>query len=344
MKSAKFTTVTLFFAIMALLLAACGGGGGGGDDSTAVPTAPAAGVSITADNAPLISAEVLRSVDIIQGFQVVGDVLPAVQVNPAGTEFNYSDFFVQQLKRLPALALSSSDVSVTGITIDPTREDCDFGTMTTSGEVTDLNVLTVGDVITIKFNRCELDGIILNGTMSMTITGLSDNFDFTPPYALGVDVVLTVFSVEAGGQSASADGDMSMLLTENANGDETLGLTGNSLTAWGGGKVETLTNYHYDLSWEAVGFYSFELQGTLASTVIGGSVSFSSTTPFTGNEIEFDGNPTSGVLWITTSADASQALFSAQFNGIDVFIEVDADGDGNYETLIPITWVELEAL
>jgi len=351
MKSAKFTTATLFFAITALLLAACGGGGGGGG-STAVPTAPAAGVSITPDNAPLISAQVIRSADIIQGFLVVGDVLPSVQVNPSGTEFNYSDFFVQQLRRLPALALSSSDVSVTGIVIPTRREPCDFnhGSMLISGEVTDPNVLTVDDRITIQFFDCELAGIILNGTISMTITDLAGDFENEiPPYTLGVDVVLTVFSVEAGGQVAYADGDMSMLLSVNVINDENLVLSGNSLTAWSGSEVETLTNYNYDLTWEADSDYSIGLEGTLASTVIGGSVSFSTTTPtaiptpFTGNEI-LDANPTAGALRITTSADASQALLSALNNGIDVYIEVDADGDGIYETLIQMTWAELEAL
>ena len=113
MKSVKCITAILFYAITTLLLVACGGGGSG-DDRTAVPNAPAAGVSITADNAELISAAVLGTADIVEGFTLVADVLPAVQVDTTGSDFNYPDFFVQQLQRLQALDMSSFSDSVSG--------------------------------------------------------------------------------------------------------------------------------------------------------------------------------------------------------------------------------------
>lgn len=348
MDTVKRITSLLLFAVTTLLLAACGGGGGGdGSGDVTVPTAPATGVSITADNVELISAEVLGTADILEEFRVSSDLLSGVQVDAAGSDFNFPDFFVQQLQRLPALAISSNDVSVAGVIVPQTTEFCDFnnGTTTISGEVSDPNALTVGDEITIQFDNCELEGDVLNGTITMTITGLSPDFDFVPPYTLGVNIVLSVFSINDGVLVVSADGDMSMVLTENLNGDEILELSGNSLTAWSGSEVETLTNYHYDVTSNmGTGAYSIDLNGTLASTVIGGSVIFESTQTFTGNEFVGDGNPVAGILWITTSIDASQAMLTAQDDGVAVWIEVDPDGDDIYEEPIMTTWSMLEDL
>jgi hypothetical protein len=270
------------------------------------------------------------------GFLLVGDVLPAAQVDVAGSEFSYPDFFVQQLRRLPEMGMSASDISVVGAVLPPTREPCDNpgGTMTISGDV---EVILpewdprIGDQITIQFEECELAGIILNGKMAMTITDLAGDFvNEVSPYTLGLDVVLTTFSVEAGGEIAYADGDISMLLEEDEFGFETLDFSGNSLTAWGGGEVETLTDYGYFTTLTADLTYTYELEGKLASTVIDGAVSFQMIrpgsadlpVPFTGND-GFD--PREGELWITTSADASGAHVAAQLDSFTVQIDVYSD-------------------
>jgi len=336
MNSVKRIMSILCFATMTLLLVACGGSGGGSDVGIAIPAAPTAPVSINAANAELISADVLGTVGIIQGFMLVGDVLPAVQVDTPGSEFSYPDFFVQQLRRLPDMDMSSNDTIVTGAFIPPTTEPCDNvgGTQTISGDVAVVIpewIPTVGDQITIKYENCELAGIVLNGTMSMTITDLQGDFvNNNPPYTLGVDVVLTVLSVEAGGEVAYADGDMSMLMTVDEFGFETLEFMGNSLTAWGGGEVETLTDYWYYTTLTADRTYTYKLEGKLASTVIGGSVSFQMIkpgsadfpVPFTGND---DFYPREGELWITTTADASGAHVVAQLDSFTVQIDVYSD-------------------
>jgi hypothetical protein len=333
----------LFFAITTLLLAACGGGGSG-DEDFRVPTAPAAGVSITADNAELISADVLGTVEIISGFSSIGDLLPepvpGVQVDVTGSEFSYPDFFVQQLQRLPAALDSQSGASnVSGVTISPIIQPCESGSTTISGDVDVFYpdwIPAVGDLITIRFNDCEEAGIVLNGKMSMTITELSPGFDFTPPYTLGLDVVLTLFSVEAvgGGEVAWTDGDMSMRLSEDGFGYEALEFWGNSITAWSGSEVETLTDYQFFYDENSAlpqPAYSYELEkGKLASTIIGGAVSFQMTKPGTMDQsVPFEGvdagDPAAGELWITTAADTSMAHVTALPNSIDVSIDVYLD-------------------
>lgn len=361
MKSVKCIITILFFTITTLLLAACGGGGSG-DEDFRVPTAPAAGVSITAENAELISADVLGRVDIVRGFSSIGDLLPAVQVDTAGTEFNYPDFFVQQLQRLPAALDSQSGASiVSGVTIGPIIEPCETGSTTTSGEVKDYSSLdgwipAVGDLITIRFNDCQEAGITLNGKMSMTITELSPGFDFTPPYTLGLDVVLTLFSVQQTGiEDAWTDGDMSMRLSEDGFGYKAVELWGNSITAWAGSEVETLTDYQYFFDENSAlpePAYSYELQkGKLASTIIGGSVSFQMTKPGTmdSSSVPFEGvdggDPAAGELWITTSADASRiyVVAEADSNTVSIYVYFD-DGDDKFDATITTSWTQLRSL
>jgi len=341
MNSCKRIMSILYLVMTALLLPACGGSGGGSDAGIAIPTAPATPVSINAANAELVSADVLGTVGIIQGFMLVGDMLPAVQVDTAGIEFSYPDFFVQQLRRLPEMDISTNDIIVTGTVIPPTREPCDNpgGTMTLSGDLTLVYPgpewdPAVGDQITIQYENCELAGIVLNGTISMTLTTVvGDVINEQPPYpiTLGLDVVLTVFSVESAGQVAYANGDMSMLMNQVELGYATLELRGNSLTAWGDGEVETLTDYRYffdENSSLPEPVYSFELQqGTLASSLIGGAVSFQMTrpgaidppVPFLGVDA---GDPYEGEVWVTTSADTTMTHVTALANSVDVKIDV----------------------
>lgn len=360
MNSFKRIMSGLFLVITALLLGACGGSGGGSDAGIAVPTAPSTPVSINASNAELVSADVLGTVGLIEGFMLVGDLLPAVQVDTVGSEFSYPDFFVQQLRRLPEMDISVNDTIVTGTVIPPTREDCDNlgeGTMTISGDLTLVYPgpewdPTVGDQITIQYENCELAGIKLNGKISMTLTTVvGDVINLQPPYpiTLGLDVVLTVFSVEAGGQIAYANGDMSMLMTQVDLGYETLELWGSSLTAWDNVEVETLTDYGYffdERSSLPELAYSFELQkGTLASSIIGGAVSFQMTRPGTSDpSVPFlgvdAGDPYEGEVWITTSADTSMVHVTALSNSVDV--EIDVWLDGVIVNNIMTTWEHME--
>jgi hypothetical protein len=355
-KSVKYITSLLFLALTVLLMAACGGGGGGSDD--AVPDAPAAGVSITTENASLVTADVLATVGLVEGFQLAEDLLPAVQVEAAGTEFSYPDFIVDQLQRLGGQVLASAnDGIVNAATITPIPEPCDNnnGTITISGEVAIVYpeyIPSEGDVINIRFSDCELEDIVLNGQMSITITSLSPNFDFIPPYTLGVDVVMTVFSMDYGGEVISTDGDMSMLLSEDEVGYRTMDVSGNSLTAWSGGEVETLTNYWYYLTLNSAlpePVYTYELEGALASTVIGGSVSFQMIKPGTTDPSEpFEGvdagDPYNGELWITTSADASGVHITALSNSETVLIDLYADINDAIIEVITTTWEELRCL
>ena len=228
--------------------------------------------------------------------------------------------------------------------LEITDHDCvDGGNVITIGIIS--NPPAVADKITTTYNNCNEYGIIMNGEMTNTITQVSDNFDGTVPFTLHVDVEFTNLSSEdiVSGLVSTIDGAMTVLLSETLAGDISSTILGNSLTQQWDGEVETLSDFLIEVvdNW-MTGDYSLDLNGTIDSTLIGGSVSYDTTTLFTGNvEDVGTGEPTAGVLHITTSSDKSQALLTAQPDGINVEIKVDADGDDVYEFTVLVPWAEL---
>ncbi|MCU7906806.1 MAG: hypothetical protein KZQ76_13380 [Candidatus Thiodiazotropha sp. (ex Epidulcina cf. delphinae)] len=343
MEPTKTRVTTLIITVATLIITACGGGGGdsGGDGGVIVPTS---GVSISATNAKSITAAAINSVDTVQGMTAGTAVLTGVSVNAPASDFNYPDFFVQQLAWLSALDNLPKD-SVTGVTISESEACANGGSVGLAGNVNNLNVLTAGDSLTLSFHDCPVGGSVTNGAMSLTVTRITPNFAGNPPYTLGLEVVLTNLSVNDGGLVATGSGDMSMLLTVDSAGNESMVLAGDSLTTSASGQAETLSNYRYEITInDFTGNYSLSLLSTFAGTEIGGSVSVTTITPFTGNDFVGAGDPTAGQLHVTTSIDGSQLWLIAQPDGINVQIDIDTDGDNSVDSTVMTTWAELESL
>jgi hypothetical protein len=339
MKPTKRHLTLPAIAVTALVVAACGGGGGSGITTT-TPTA----VSLTTTNAKVVSAEILNSSETVQGTTVGPTILTGVSVSASKSDFNYPAFVVQQLTKVQALGGGPS-TTLNGV-IPTTNVTCYTngmanGDWTLSGNDPDnSNDVTAGDTVNISYNNCVEDGVSVNGSISMTITQLTGDLT-TPPYTLGVDATLTTLSVIAGGHSATSSGEITMLIEEDGSNNETYELSGSSLSSSVAGKTVTLTNYSYEfLLNESTGAYSYRLQGTLANAAIGGSVTYTTITPFTGTDPD---DPTAGELHIT-GADGSQAWVTADSGGTTVYIDVDADGDDTAETQITTDWTELANL
>ncbi len=325
-------------AVATLVIASCGGGGGGSDDTT--PTFNP--VPLTTSNAKPVSAEILDSAETVQGASAGPAILTAVSVDASGSDFSFPEFVVQHLSAIQSLGIIPNS-TVNGVVFGPDTVTCSGGgnwTITWNDADNDTE-LSVGDSITLAFSNCVETDVTVNGSMTMGITQISAGFTGFPPYILGVSVTLTNLSVVSSSHSASSNGDMSMLIADDGIGNENFDLSGGSLSSTVSGHSVTLTNYLYEFDLNDVtGAYSISLQGTLASTDIGGSVTYTTLVPFTGID---PGDPTAGQLHIV-GAGGSQAWLTAEGDGINVSIEVDADGDGTAETFVPTTWTELESL
>lgn len=332
--------------LMAGLLAACGGGGGGGDDD-APPVLN--GVSITTANAEFVSAEILNSVDVVEGISSGTTFITGVSITANSDGFDFRDFVVEQLDKFSVVRQQQLSSGVVGIVIPATTESCSGGgSVTVSGNVADpmLDTLSAGDTLSLDFSDCNEAGIVISGGLDLIINStVSTFFDGTPPFDIDISIVISGLSVTDAGSTFFGDGDMRLALTEDVSGNYGATLSGNSVTVSEGGLTETLSGYNYVLTGnDSSGDYSIDIEGTVESTALGGSVTFVTVQSFAGNDFTGTGDPTQGVLLMTSDFDGSQARLTAEPDGINVMIEVDADGDDVFEDTVMTTWAALDSL
>lgn len=248
---------------------------------------------------------------------------------------------ISQLLLVRSFFMDDYQQDVADLLSETTPLCTDGGSVTTTGSIS--NPPVVGDTITLIFSSCNADGEITNGEITMTIAEIPPNFDGTPPYTLRIDVVLTSLSVTdtSLGLTSVSDGDISILIMEDLDGNLTTGISGISLENDVADNSETLSNYEFVVTRNLVSNeFNAGMSGTLNSSFIGGSVSFDTSPSFSG-DTDISVYPTEGVLLITTDADNSQARLSAQPNDL-LLVEVDSDGDGIYEYTDVISWSTLD--
>jgi hypothetical protein len=337
--------MAIVLMLTAGLLVACGGGGGGGDDAPPVLS----GVTITPANAELVSVEILNSVDVVEGISSGTTLITGVSVTANSDGFDFRDFLLVQVEKFSVVRQQLLSSGVVGVVITVPPESCSGGgTIAISGDVADptLDTLSAGDTLSIDFDGCNESGILISGSLDLTINATSSAFfDGTPPFDIDISVVMAALTVTDTGSTFSGNGDIRLVLTEDALGNYGATLSGNSVTISEGGQTETLSSYNYVLTGnDSSGDYSIDIAGTINSTILGGSVTFITDQPFTGNDFIGTGDPTEGVLLMTSDFDGSQARLTAQPDGINVMIEVDADGDGVFEDTVMTTWADLDSL
>ena len=341
-KSLKFLTGSL---AALFLLAACGGGGGGGGSAsfTLLP-----GLSITQLNSPTIATEAMASADTVQGSTQGTGFITGVAVSggsASGSNFNLQDFVLDQLAS--AMAVGNSQGGIGGITVS-NSVPCSNGRIDFTITIADSSgtYLTAGDRIRLNFVGCDDTGTLLNGGFTMVINNITPFYDpAVPPssFILDLSVVMTNFSVNDGLVDFTANGDMAMAFDVNGNA-VTLTLAGNGITVSDGINTETLAGYDYSFITDvSTGDYTVDLNGTISSALLTGSVSFQTTTAFTGNDFVAGGNPTAGSTLFTTDVDNSSAILTAQADGSTVIIDVDEDGDGIYEIQLVTDWATIGA-
>ena len=339
MKSLKFLAGSL---VSLFLLAACGGGGGGAG-VTLLP-----GLSITQLNSPTISSEAMGSADVVQGATQGSGFITGVAVSgggASGSDFNLQDFVFDQLAN--AMTVGNSQGGIGGITVSDSAP-CGSGRIDFTITIADSTgtSLTAGDRIGLNFVGCNDAGILMNGGFTMVINDITPFFDLSIPpsaFILDVSVDMNNFSVNDGLVDFSADGDMAMAFDVNGNA-VSLTLSGNGITVTDGVNTETLAGYNYSfITDDSTGDFTVNLNGTISSALLNGSVSFQTTSAFTGNNFVAGGNPTAGSTLFTTDVDNSSAILTALSDGSTVIIDVDEDGDGIYEIQIVTDWATIGA-
>lgn len=322
---------------VALVLSSCGGGGGGGSPSAPVDAGP---VQITAANYVLVAQESLGAAMSVTdaGLLLVGAQVSRDQVA--------LDFARAQIPMLQAW-MAGAPRLVTGA-MQMSTVACDSGSMDVS--VNDANgnsMLDAGDSFSMSAHGCMFAGATLSGGMAFTVNAFSGDLN-TDVYDLNMQMTLTNLVATDATGSVTTNASMSASMSATGIHATRFSMTTSSYTT-----VSTRANVTYTRSLTdftatqtttpmpmQAGYTISEMaNGTVSSSGLGNkSVVFATLAPFVrSNSQNF---PSSGQA-TATGAGGSKIRLTAQSDGSNVLLELDADGNGIYEASQTKLWTEL---
>ena len=214
------------------------------------------------------------------------------------------------------------------------------GDVTVSGDVADLLTYTAGDTLSVDSNNCDDgDGQVVDGLLEMTITAFSGDI-FSGLFNVGIDMVVTDFSVTEDGMTETANGDMGSTLDTMTPPVSSGSVFGDSFTIAGPDVTESLSNfstiYTEDISAFPV-IWTVDAMGTVDSSDFAGAVTYDTPVIFVGSGENY---PSSGELLVTGANNSSLHLIT--IDNVNVQIDADYDGDTVVDETFNLTWAELE--
>ena len=307
------------------LIAACGGGSGhlgGGLPSTST-------FDITSANAATATRVSWEAMITSGNFGSLGGGIALTASAPDGSA-----------KPSPAAAAVSKVINVIqmdpfGPLVLPCQSD---GIITLSGDVTDLETLTVGDTYQMTYESCD-DGFgeVIDGIVDLEVREISGDLQ-TDMFMLSMDAVMTDLQVATGTDTIVNNGDATISLDTMQSPYVAAGTSGTSVTVDSNAGSETLRNYatnqSIDGGREELPF-TLSASGSLDSTELDGIVQYSTPVTFSGEGFAY---PSAGSLLV--EGENSSARLTA-VDDVNVVIEVDANGDGVIDDTINTTWASL---
>lgn len=344
LKATKLWIQAAFLLAMssALLLTACGGGGGGGgggtpSSPTAVTLAP---LPIGSANAAGVTSEVIGAQDLSSAAGG-GGIFGAAVVPASSAQLSLSDLARSQLTTILGLPLNTT-VTVTGA-VQVQTEPCDSGSITVQWNDADENSqLSAGDTVQLTFNTCASEGATLDGVTTIQVQSITGDPISAPtsPWSLSASTSFQSLTLTEGSEVWTVHGGMTVNLQFDGVSLYTTSLTGSELTVTEPAGAWTLRDFQYDeTDDDASGAYTWAQTGRLDSDIIGGQVTFETTTTFEGVGTAY---PNTGVLVIRGSNNASVKM-QALSDATNVDLDVDSNGDSVVDVTVPTTWAALGA-
>ncbi len=310
-------TAMIFLSAMATLGAGCGGGGGG-DDGTPVNVIDST-IAIDANTAPDVSGAIIDATISIQ------DVTELV--GPAG-------FAASEQGPLAKVMARDTFASKTAIM---ETAPCSFGgQIIIDAELEDPVTVTPGDRFDTQFVSCN-EGIVIDGGLNFVITAFTGDANalLSGNFALSADAVYDGLAVTSGGDTVTADGDLSLSLDATMPPTISTQVAGNNFSV--STAEDTITLINYDVSNVDNGSsYTYSTNGTIDSAALQGSVTFQTLVPFEGVGDDY---PFVGEL-LATGANGSTVQLIA-LSDADVRLQIDNNGDGAIDEVIDTTWAAL---
>lgn len=324
-----------------LVLASCGGGGG---DSTMVPTAT--DVSISNANQKAVARSVVNGGMALMWAQPFAAPARATALEAkaartalptqllAGITRRMTSLALEQgsaARRRPLAASTETEACSEGGTVATTFDDRD-----NSGDA------SAGDVVSAVFAGCkEADLITLDGRIVVQIATVAevgaDGLDLTGSFAFdGV-------RADLGDTKAALSGSVAASVALRADSLDiamTVGSDAVRVSATGPGLDESLvyeTGMAIAVTSNDAGTLSIAIDGSLVSDSLGGRITVATAAPV--RRFANDAYPRSG-QFNARGAAGSQVRLTV-LDSTQVRLELDADGDGNFESVTPLAWSEL---
>jgi len=327
---------TLAALAASALLAGCGGGSGGDSAALGAP-APAAPAALTAANYVAVAQEALSSSSYLAS---AASLVTGAQVGDASTLVRFGQ---DQAGKLAGW-LNAAPAQAVGVVQTQTEPCWGGGTLTI--RASDLNgngQVDPGDSATLTASNCAYRGETLNGQLSLTVDSLAGDPD-TFPYKLAVTLGFGQLSAQSATVRTVGNGNLALSIDARAANDQSLALRTSSLSL-----SSTYASTRYDktlsgyaststLSPAGSGYTaSTTVNGTLSSSAFGAkSVVIETLAPFVSSG---QAHPGSGRLLISGAAGSKVRVTATSASAL--LIELDADGNGTYETATPKGWSEL---
>lgn len=333
-------------AIAAALLSACGGGGSDGGSGAAA--APAA-VQITQANAKPVGAHAADSVQNTGAAQGSTGLVTGVQVQGGGGSGDASTLLLAEAAR--SLAARGNGLAMaSGVAVNESATCTGGGSIGLSGSVANSVQMGAGDNLTVTASQCRevVNGqsTTISGSMTMTVASGAMTTNGTPFHVV-LTIVARQLSVTTGGVTTSSDGDLTLDWTFTSQTVQTLLASGtalaNSTITGGVSRSTTWRNYRQSISLsgnEVTSSLSAGVESDSAKLGTGGG-SYAVSTPTHLRWSTLTGLPASGVILVT---GAGNSRLKVTFSLAGAALEVDADGDGSYESVVDSTAAELRAL
>ena len=318
------------------LASACGGGGGGGDDNPPVVVNPG-NPGIPTGDATIANSNALE----ISGTAILGGLYggdPGVLggAGLVGADSGAGAALSKASARVTNKALAAGFLKPFG----PESSRCALaGTVTVSGNLASDETLTAGDVLNMRFNKCDDgEGQVFDGPVSMTVDAFEGDL-FTGFLAFGITINFQNLIMTEGGETLAFNGDATVMVDTLAYPDVSAETSGRSLSVAGDARTMTLVNFSTTTVTDGSSVpvaYSIDASGRVGMAPHGW-VNYTVLEPFAGfGEV----NPTSGVMQITGGA-GSKVTATAQADG-QIRLDLDFDGDGVIDESRLVSWADLE--
>ena len=349
-------------ATAALLLAACGGGGS--DSPTPAPVQPT--VAISAGNQEAVAATAANAVISVGSFAAATPLATGERVVAAGKTGGSAAFAVRAGSLGAAIRRLALDAALAPISVDTSVKFESvvraLGTVTTNPPCPGGGSLTImlndadnsggaspGDSASITFNQCRpAPDELVTGTVTVVYVSLTATPTRT---VVGATVSYSNIAATSPDGSFSLNGSLSLSAAREGTLDTaTLVVGASGLTAsvtavlpvytdtltFGAGLtiVATADSAAVPPGGGAAGLSTARLDGAISSTRLGGTIVIATVTPV--QQYDIDPFPRAGQL-VATGAGGSRLRLTA-VSTTTLRIELDANGDGTYESLVERPW------